>query len=109
SFQAAIATASSRVCLGEDMRGSARPFHLELRRGAGAYICGEETAMLESLEGKRGMVRFKPPLPAIEGLFGKPTVINNVITFASVPIILDKGAKHYADFGMGRSRGTLPF
>ncbi len=65
--------------------------------------------MLESLEGKRGMVRFKPPLPAIEGLFGKPTVINNVITFASVPIILDKGAKYYADYGMGRSRGTLPF
>jgi formate dehydrogenase iron-sulfur subunit len=65
--------------------------------------------MLESLEGKRGMVRFKPPLPAIEGLFGKPTVINNVITFASVPVILDKGAKYYADYGMGRSRGTLPF
>jgi len=80
-----------------------------VRRGAGAYICGEETAMLESLEGKRGMVRFKPPLPAIEGLFGKPTVINNVITFASVPIIFDKGHAHYRDFGMGRSRGTLPF
>jgi formate dehydrogenase iron-sulfur subunit len=109
TFRAAIAAAESAGCLGEDILQSGRSFHLELRRGAGAYICGEETAMLESLEGKRGMVRFKPPLPAIEGLFGKPTVINNVITFASVPIILDKGAKHYADFGMGRSRGTLPF
>jgi formate dehydrogenase iron-sulfur subunit len=76
---------------------------------AGAYICGEETSLLESLEGKRGQVRFKPPLPAIEGLFGKPTVINNVVTLASVPIILDQGAAHYRDFGMGRSRGTLPF
>jgi formate dehydrogenase iron-sulfur subunit len=76
--------------------------------GAGAYICGEETSLLESLEGKRGQVRFKPPLPAIEGLFGKPTVINNVITYASVPIVLDKGAQHYQNFGMGRSRGTLP-
>ena len=80
---------------------AARPFDLEVRRGAGAYICGEETAMLESLEGKRGMVRFKPPLPAIEGLFGKPTVINNVITLASVPIILDKGARVLPRFRHG--------
>ena len=109
AFETAITAAQQAGYLGEDILGSGRTFHLELRRGAGAYICGEETAMLESLEGKRGMVRFKPPLPAIEGLFGKPTVINNVITFASVPIILDKGAKYYADFGMGRSRGTLPF
>jgi formate dehydrogenase iron-sulfur subunit len=109
TFEAAIAAAHESGYLGDDILGSGRTFHLEVRRGAGAYICGEETAMLESLEGKRGMVRFKPPLPAIEGLFGKPTVINNVITFASVPIILDKGAKYYADFGMGRSRGTLPF
>ena len=76
--------------------------------GAGAYICGEETSLLESLEGKRGMVRFKPPLPAIKGLFGCPTVINNVITLASVPVILDKGAEYYKHFGVGRSRGTLP-
>ncbi len=76
--------------------------------GAGAYICGEETSLLESLEGKRGQVRFKPPLPALAGLFGKPTVINNVITFASVPIILERGAPFYQHFGMGRSRGTLP-
>ena len=109
TFEAAIALARASGYLGESILGSGHAFELELRRGAGAYICGEETAMLESLEGKRGMVRYKPPLPAIEGLFGKPTVINNVITFASVPIILDKGARYYADYGMGRSRGTLPF
>jgi formate dehydrogenase iron-sulfur subunit len=76
--------------------------------GAGAYICGEETSLLESLEGKRGLVRFKPPLPAIVGLFGKPTIVNNVISLASVPVILDKGGDFYRDYGMGRSRGTLP-
>ena len=76
--------------------------------GAGAYVCGEETSLLESLEGKRGLVRYKPPLPAIKGLFGQPTIINNVISLASVPIILDKGGDFYRDFGMGRSRGTLP-
>jgi formate dehydrogenase iron-sulfur subunit len=82
---------------------------LGVRRGAGAYICGEETALLESLEGKRGIVRFKPPLPAVEGLFGRPTVVNNVITFAAVPTILAEGAEYYRNYGMGRSRGTLPF
>jgi len=105
---AAIATARARGVLGEDVRGSGRRFELHVRRGAGAYICGEETSLLESLEGKRGMVRFKPPVPAISGLFGKPTVINNVITFASIPIILDRGAGFYRDYGRGRSRGTLP-
>ncbi len=75
-----------------------RRFELEVRLGGGAYICGEETSLLESLEGKRGQVRFKPPLPALQGLFGKPTVINNVITFASVPIILDRGADFYKNF-----------
>jgi formate dehydrogenase iron-sulfur subunit len=105
----AIAAATSAGFLGDDLLGSGRSFTLEVRRGAGAYICGEETAMLESLEGKRGEVRPKPPLPAIAGLFGKPTVINNVITLASVPIILDKGGTYYAEYGMGRSRGTLPF
>jgi len=79
-----------------------------VREGAGAYVCGEETALLDSIEGKRGQVRAKPPLPAISGLFGQPTIINNVITLASVPIILDRGAEYYRDFGMGRSRGTLP-
>jgi formate dehydrogenase iron-sulfur subunit len=104
----AIAQARAAGFLGADVLGSGKAFELETRRGAGAYICGEETSLLESLEGKRGMVRFKPPLPAIEGLFGKPTVINNVITLASVPVILDRGAAFYRDFGMGRSRGTLP-
>src|SRR5262249_10762189 len=89
--------------------GYIESFDLEVRRGAGAYICGEETSLLESLEGKRGQVRAKPPLPAIAGLFGRPTVVNNVISFASVPIIFDRGASYYRDFGMGRSRGTLPF
>lgn len=104
----AIAKANAAGYLGENICGSAHTFHLEVRRAAGAYVCGEETSLLESLEGKRGLVRFKPPLPAIEGLFGKPTVVNNVISLATVPIILDKGAQYYADYGMGRSRGTLP-
>jgi formate dehydrogenase iron-sulfur subunit len=104
----AIDVAVANNYLGTDILGSGKTFHLEVRRGAGAYVCGEETSLLESLEGKRGIVRFKPPLPAIEGLFGKPTIINNVISLASVPIILDKGGAYYRDYGMGRSRGTLP-
>jgi len=108
ALQAAIAAARAAEYLGPDVQGSGKAFELEVRMGAGAYICGEETSLLESLEGKRGQVRFKPPLPAVEGLFGKPTVINNVITFASVPVILDRGAEFYQHFGMGRSRGTLP-
>ncbi len=104
----AIDLAVANNYLGTDILGSGKTFHLEVRRGAGAYVCGEETSLLESLEGKRGIVRFKPPLPAIEGLFGKPTIINNVISLASVPIILDKGGAFYRDYGMGRSRGTLP-
>lgn len=92
-----------------DVAGSGVAFDLEVRVGAGAYICGEETALLESLEGKRGIVRAKPPLPALEGLFGQPTLVHNVLTLASVPIILAKGAAYYRDFGMGRSLGTLPF
>ncbi len=104
----AIDVAVANNYLGTDILGSGKTFHLEVRRGAGAYVCGEETSLLESLEGKRGLVRFKPPLPAIEGLFGKPTIINNVISLASVPIILDKGGAFYRDYGMGRSRGTLP-
>ncbi len=108
ALEAAISAATAAHYLGQDIKGSGKAFELEVRMGAGAYICGEETSLLESLEGKRGQVRFKPPLPALEGLFGKPTVINNVITFASVPIILDRGAEFYQHFGMGRSRGTLP-
>ena len=82
---------------------------MHVRKAAGSYVCGEETAMLESIEGKRGIVRAKPPLPAIAGLFGQPSVINNVITFASVPLILARGAQFYRDYGLGRSTGTLPF
>ena len=104
----AIAAAYAGGYLGDDLLGTGKSFHLEVRLGAGAYVCGEETSLLESLEGKRGLVRFRPPLPAIQGLFGQPTVINNVISLASVPIILDKGGAYYKDFGMGRSRGTLP-
>ncbi|WP_374595639.1 NADH-ubiquinone oxidoreductase-F iron-sulfur binding region domain-containing protein [Sphingosinicella sp.] len=87
---------------------SIAPFEVEIRTGAGAYVCGEETSLLNSLEGKRGEVRAKPPLPAHEGLFGCPTVINNVLTLAAVPFVLSEGAKAYADYGMGRSRGTMP-
>ncbi len=108
NLNAAIDAAYRAGYLGPDVLGSGRAFDLEVRLGAGAYVCGEETSLLESLEGKRGLVRYKPPLPAIKGLFGQPTIINNVISLASVPIILDRGAEHYRDFGMGRSRGTLP-
>lgn len=108
ALMAAIATAESAGYLGDNLCGSGKAFHLEVRMAGGAYICGEETSLLESLEGKRGQVRFKPPLPAIQGLFGKPTVINNVVTLASVPIILDRGAGYYRDYGSGKSRGTLP-
>lgn len=109
TLEAAIGHARDGGYLGRDILGGGRCFDLEVRKGAGSYVCGEETALLESIEGKRGVVRAKPPLPAIMGLFGRPTVINNVITFASVPIVLDRGAAFYRDAGMGRSRGTLPF
>ncbi|AZO41066.1 NADH-quinone oxidoreductase subunit NuoF [Mesorhizobium sp. M7D.F.Ca.US.005.01.1.1] len=104
----AVEIARKAGVLGASVLGSPNAFDMEIRVGAGAYVCGEETALLDSLEGKRGMVRAKPPLPAHKGLFGKPTVINNVISLASVPVIMDKGAAFYKDFGMGRSRGTIP-
>ncbi len=104
----AIEIAHRAGYLGSDILGSGRRFDLEVRLGAGAYICGEETSMLESLEGRRGEVRVRPPLPAVKGLFGQPTIVNNVISLASVPVILEKGAGFYRDFGVGRSRGTLP-
>ncbi|UCI26151.1 formate dehydrogenase beta subunit [Mesorhizobium sp. B2-8-5] len=104
----AVAIARKAGVLGVNVLGSPNAFDMEIRVGAGAYVCGEETSLLNSLEGKRGVVRAKPPLPAIQGLFGKPTVINNVISLASVPVIMDKGAAYYKDFGMGRSRGTIP-
>jgi NADH:ubiquinone oxidoreductase subunit F (NADH-binding) len=110
----AITIARNAQYLGANILGSGKAFDLEVRMGAGSYVCGEETALLESLEGKRGIVRAKPPLPAISGLFGKPTVINNVISLASVPIIfcarcrvlsrLRHGslARHFADSNRGQ-------
>ena len=106
-YPQSVSTLVSAIATAEEA-GMLPGFKLEVRMGAGSYVCGEETAMLESLEGKRGIVRAKPPVPAITGLFGKPTVINNVITLASVPLILARGADFYKNFGMGRSRGTLP-
>ncbi|WP_407147286.1 formate dehydrogenase beta subunit [Bradyrhizobium sp. ORS 86] len=108
AMNAAIAAARRAGLLGDRVGGSAHNFDLEVRVGAGAYVCGEETSLLESLEGRRGIVRAKPPLPAHKGLFGRPSVINNVLSFAAIPFILDNGARAYADFGMGRSRGTMP-
>ena len=108
TMTAAIEIARAAGILGPAILGSPNAFDMEVRVGAGAYVCGEETSLLNSLEGKRGVVRAKPPLPAIQGLFGRPTVINNVISLASVPVILDRGAAFYKDFGLGRSRGTIP-
>jgi formate dehydrogenase iron-sulfur subunit len=108
TFKEAIAVATRAGWLGRNIQGSSHSFDIELRTGAGAYVCGEETALLESLEGKRGVVRAKPPLPAHKGLFGRPTVINNVLSLAAIPLILERGGAFYADFGMGRSRGTMP-
>jgi formate dehydrogenase iron-sulfur subunit len=105
----AIEVARRAGYLGKNVAGSGRAFDLEMRMGAGAYICGEETSLLDSLEGKRGQVRAKPPLPAVQGLFGKPTVINNVLSLATVPWIMAHGAETYAALGQGRSRGTQPF
>lgn len=107
-FNEALRLAYNAGYLGRDILGSGKHFDLEVRLGAGAYICGEETSLLDSLEGKRGMVRAKPPLPAIKGLFGRPTVVNNVLSLAAIPFIVDQGAQAYADYGMGKSRGTLP-
>jgi len=109
TMQAAIDLWEAAGLLGDNVAGSGKAFRLHVRRGAGAYICGEESSMLESLEGRRGVVRAKPPIPAISGLNGKPTVVNNVLTLASVPVIIAKGAAHYKAFGMGRSRGTQAF
>ena len=106
-MEAAVGIARQRGLLGPDVLGSGRAFDMQIRKGAGAYVCGEETSLLNSLEGKRGTVRAKPPLPALEGFLGKPTVVNNVISLATVPVIFEKGAQAYADFGLGRSRGTV--
>ena len=108
TLNTAIEAARRRGYLGDKILGGPHSFDLEVRLGAGSYICGEETAMLESLEGKRGMVRYKPPVPAISGLFNQPTVVNNVVSLATVPTILERGGTFYKDYGMGRSRGTMP-
>lgn len=109
AMNAAIVGATRAGYLGKGICKSEYDFHLEVRVGAGAYVCGEETSLLESLEGRRGLVRAKPPLPAHVGLFGKPTVINNVLSFVAIPYILEEGGgQRYADYGMGRSRGTMP-
>ena len=108
TLEAAVAAARAAGWLGDNAADGGFAFDIEVRVGAGAYVCGEETALLDSLEGRRGQVRAKPPLPAHAGLFGRPTVINNVISLASVPVILAEGAARYRDLGMGRSRGTMP-
>jgi formate dehydrogenase iron-sulfur subunit len=107
-MQKAVALARAGGVLGASVLGCGRAFDMEIRVGAGAYVCGEETSLLNSLEGKRGIVRAKPPLPALQGFMGMPTVVNNVISLASVPVIFEKGAEHYKNFGLGRSRGTIP-
>ena len=107
-MQKAVVLAQANGLLGASVLGIGPAFDMEIRVGAGAYVCGEETSLLNSLEGKRGVVRAKPPLPALEGFLGKPTVVNNVISLASVPVIFEKGAEHYKNFGLGRSRGTIP-
>ena len=107
-MQDAVAIAQVAGVLGASVLGSGHAFDMEVRVGAGAYVCGEETSLLNSLEGKRGVVRAKPPLPALQGFMGKPTVVNNVISLASIPVIFEKGAEFYKGFGLGRSRGTIP-
>ena len=108
-MEEAVRLARAAGMLGPDVLGSGRAFDMEIRKGAGAYVCGEETSLLNSLEGKRGVVRAKPPLPALEGFLGRPTVVNNVISLATVPVIFEKGAAHHASFGIGKSRGTITF
>ena len=108
-FDKALSLARENGWLGDNIQGSDFSFDIDLHIGAGSYVCGEETAMLESLEGKAGVIRFKPPLPAIEGLFGKPTVVNNVVTLGSVPDIVALGGSAYDEYGVGRSKGTLAF
>ncbi|MDD9706335.1 NADH-quinone oxidoreductase subunit NuoF [Seohaeicola sp. SP36] len=107
-MNAAVTIARDAGLLGASVLGTGPAFDMEIRVGAGAYVCGEETSLLNSLEGKRGVVRAKPPLPALQGFMGQPTVVNNVISLATVPVIFEKSAGFYRDFGLGRSRGTIP-
>lgn len=108
TMRAAVRLARDAGMLGASVLGSGSGFDIEVRVGAGAYVCGEETSLLNSLEGKRGIVRAKPPIPALQGLFGKPTVVNNVLSLATVPWIMAHGAAAYAALGIGRSKGTMP-
>ncbi len=108
NMEAAIGKARQAGILGQSVLGSGHAYDMEVRTGAGAYVCGEETSLLNSLEGKRGVVRAKPPIPALEGFLGRPTVVNNVISLASVPWILAHGGAEYAKLGIGRSKGTIP-
>lgn len=107
-YPVAIRVMNEAVRIARDAGILGPQFDMEIRTGAGAYVCGEETSLLNSLEGKRGIVRAKPPLPALQGFLGRPTVVNNVISLASVPVIMARGAAFYKDFGLGRSRGTIP-
>lgn len=109
TMKAALLSAREYGLLGADVLGGGKTFDISIRVGAGSYVCGEETAMLESLEGKRGMVRAKPPIPALHGLFGAPTIVNNVLTLATVPMIMAQGAAAYQALGSDRSRGTQVF
>ena len=108
AMDSAIRIARGAGVLGQDVLGSGIAFDMEVRVGAGAYVCGEETSLLNSLEGGRGIVRAKPPIPALEGFLGKPTVVNNVLSLGTIPWIMANGAAAYADYGIGRSRGTMP-
>jgi NADH-quinone oxidoreductase subunit F len=105
-LEKAIAEAYAAGFLGENILGSGYSLDLHVHPGAGAYICGEETALLESLEGKRGNPRNKPPFPAVQGLYARPTVVNNVETIAAVPVIVNEGGDEYAKIGIGKSTGT---
>jgi formate dehydrogenase iron-sulfur subunit len=107
-YPVAVRVMEAAVTIAREAGVLGAAFDMEIRVGAGAYVCGEETSLLNSLEGKRGVVRAKPPLPALQGFMGRPTVVNNVISLASVPVIMAKGAAFYKDFGLGRSRGTIP-
>jgi formate dehydrogenase iron-sulfur subunit len=109
ALRRAIEAAYTHGYLGQDVLGSGLSFELHVRVGAGAYICGEESSMLESLEGRRGEVRARPPIPAVKGLWGRPTAVNNVLTLCAVPMVLAGGAAAYAELGTGRSRGTQVF
>ena len=109
TMRKAIASFAGAGFIGDNIDGSDTCFDISIRVGAGAYICGEETSMLESIEGKRGQIKVKPPIPAISGLFDKPTIINNVLSLATAPFILAEGADTYKNFGVGRSHGTQPF